>query len=164
MKSKTLLRNLITVALLLFLVFGAVTWLRRDTELMAVRNVVLISIDTCRADYFGCYDYPLTTTPNIDALADEGVTTPEVFGLATDLLGPPPAGVRKEWKIGMRLRRFAGGGLARPGRFTRLKRHGINSTEHFRWRFRGSPLAASNGGKTLVSMPAGVRSGVKPSK
>jgi len=38
-----------------------------------IRNVVLISIDTCRADYLSCYGYPRQTTPNIDAIAAEGV-------------------------------------------------------------------------------------------
>ena len=36
-----------------------------------IRNVVLISIDTCRADYLSCYGYPRNTTPNIDTLASE---------------------------------------------------------------------------------------------
>ncbi len=35
-----------------------------------IRNVILISIDTCRADYLSCYGYPRKTTPNIDAIAD----------------------------------------------------------------------------------------------
>lgn len=34
-----------------------------------IRNVLLISIDTCRADHFGCYGYSRNTTPRIDALA-----------------------------------------------------------------------------------------------
>ena len=38
-----------------------------------IRNVVLISIDTCRADYLGCYGYPKKITPNIDAIAKEGI-------------------------------------------------------------------------------------------
>lgn len=38
-----------------------------------IRHVVLISIDTCRADFISCYGYGMKTTPNIDALADEGV-------------------------------------------------------------------------------------------
>ncbi|MHC4158431.1 MAG: sulfatase-like hydrolase/transferase [Planctomycetota bacterium] len=38
-----------------------------------IRNVILISIDTCRADYLSCYGYPHETTPNIDAIAREGV-------------------------------------------------------------------------------------------
>lgn len=36
-------------------------------------NIVLISIDTCRADHLSCYGYGQTTTPHIDALAREGV-------------------------------------------------------------------------------------------
>jgi arylsulfatase A-like enzyme/Tfp pilus assembly protein PilF len=36
-------------------------------------NVVLISIDTLRADHVGCYGYQQVRTPNIDALAADGV-------------------------------------------------------------------------------------------
>lgn len=36
-------------------------------------NVLLISIDTLRADHVGCYGYGRPTTPNIDALAKEGI-------------------------------------------------------------------------------------------
>ena len=35
-------------------------------------NVVLVSIDTCRADHLSCYGYKRRTTPNIDALGREG--------------------------------------------------------------------------------------------
>ncbi len=35
-------------------------------------NVILISMDTCRADYLSCYGFPQKTTPNLDALAGEG--------------------------------------------------------------------------------------------
>jgi arylsulfatase A-like enzyme/Tfp pilus assembly protein PilF len=35
-------------------------------------NVLLISIDTCRADHLGCYGYEPIRTPNIDRLAEEG--------------------------------------------------------------------------------------------
>lgn len=35
-------------------------------------NVVLITLDTTRADRFGCYGYPEDTTPNFDALGAEG--------------------------------------------------------------------------------------------
>jgi tetratricopeptide (TPR) repeat protein len=35
-------------------------------------NVLLITLDTTRADYLGCYGYPAGHTPNIDRLADEG--------------------------------------------------------------------------------------------
>ena len=36
-------------------------------------NVVLITLDTTRADHLGCYGYRFATTPNIDALARKGV-------------------------------------------------------------------------------------------
>jgi arylsulfatase A-like enzyme/Flp pilus assembly protein TadD len=35
-------------------------------------NVVIITIDTLRADHLGCYGYKQIRTPNIDALASEG--------------------------------------------------------------------------------------------
>ena len=38
-----------------------------------VRHIILISIDTCRADYLSCYGYPLPTTPNIDRFAQENI-------------------------------------------------------------------------------------------
>lgn len=38
-----------------------------------VRLVLLISIDTCRADYLGCYGCPRGTTAHIDAFARESV-------------------------------------------------------------------------------------------
>jgi arylsulfatase A-like enzyme/tetratricopeptide (TPR) repeat protein len=36
-------------------------------------NVVLITLDTTRADHLGCYGYVQARTPNLDALAREGV-------------------------------------------------------------------------------------------
>jgi len=36
-------------------------------------NVLLITIDSLRADHIGCLGYPKNTTPNIDALAKDGV-------------------------------------------------------------------------------------------
>ena len=63
------------VLLALVLVVGGVTWflLRPDISQKQVRNVLLISVDTCRADYLSCYGYPRQTTPNIDRLAQEGI-------------------------------------------------------------------------------------------
>ena len=40
---------------------------------VAPRNVVLITLDTVRADALGCYGQPLPTSPRIDRLAAEGV-------------------------------------------------------------------------------------------
>ncbi|MBI2191775.1 MAG: sulfatase [Planctomycetes bacterium] len=36
-------------------------------------NVVLVSIDTVRADHLGCYGYPRPTSPALDAFAAQGV-------------------------------------------------------------------------------------------
>lgn len=36
-------------------------------------NIILICIDTLRADHLNCYGYPRETSPNLNALAREGV-------------------------------------------------------------------------------------------
>lgn len=36
-------------------------------------NIILICIDTLRADHLSCYGYPRKTSPNIDALAEKGI-------------------------------------------------------------------------------------------
>lgn len=41
-------------------------------------NVLLISIDTLRADHLGCYGFGLAHTPAIDRLAREGVRCTDV--------------------------------------------------------------------------------------
>jgi arylsulfatase A-like enzyme/Tfp pilus assembly protein PilF len=45
----------------------------RKEKLPEIRNILLISLDTTRADHLGCYGYNLPTTPNIDAIAAEGI-------------------------------------------------------------------------------------------
>lgn len=42
-------------------------------------NVVLITIDTLRADHLGCYGYKQVRTPNIDGLARDGVRFERAF-------------------------------------------------------------------------------------
>ena len=46
---------------------------RYRSSVKDVRQIILVSIDTCRADYLSCYGYPLRTTPNIDSFARENV-------------------------------------------------------------------------------------------
>jgi len=61
-------------------------------------NVLLITIDTLRADHLGCYGYRLPTSPAIDALAARGVrfadttvSTPKTWpSIATLLTGTVP--------------------------------------------------------------------------
>lgn len=59
----------------LVVVVGCSIWVLffRDAPGTKIRNVVLISIDTCRADHLSCYGYERKTTPHIDAVAGEGV-------------------------------------------------------------------------------------------
>jgi len=45
-------------------------------------NVVLVSIDTLRADHLGIYGYPERITPTLDTLASEGVVFTEAFSTA----------------------------------------------------------------------------------
>ncbi|MCK6448185.1 MAG: sulfatase-like hydrolase/transferase [Planctomycetes bacterium] len=67
-------------------------------------NVLLVTIDTLRADHVGAYGYPLATTPNLDRLAAESIrfahastprakTTPALCSLFTGLY-PHEHGVR----------------------------------------------------------------------
>ena len=66
------LRYLILLGLVLV---AAAIWflLKSGFSPKEIRHVLLISIDTCRADYLSCYGCLRETTPNIDAVADEGV-------------------------------------------------------------------------------------------
>ncbi|MHC4389458.1 MAG: sulfatase, partial [Planctomycetota bacterium] len=62
------------LGLLLVAVVAAVWFFRGSTvSLEKPRRVILISIDTCRADYLSCYGFGRETTPNIDAIAKEGI-------------------------------------------------------------------------------------------
>ena len=39
----------------------------------SLKNIIIISVDTLRADHLGCYGYPLETSPAIDRLAKDGI-------------------------------------------------------------------------------------------
>lgn len=60
----------LTVGVLATLVFQAP---RNETASATGPNIVLIVLDTVRADHVGCYGYSLKTTPHIDELASKGV-------------------------------------------------------------------------------------------
>ena len=57
------------------LLAGVGIWyaLRQRCSAPPIRHVVLISMDTTRADVLGCYGITYNITPNIDALAAEGI-------------------------------------------------------------------------------------------
>ena len=89
-------------------------------------NVVLITIDTVRADHVGCYGYPQGHTPNLDALARAGVlfrtvvtAVPLTFPSHCSILTgtyPPEHGVRDNLGYTM--------GDMPPTLATVLKQHG----------------------------------------
>jgi arylsulfatase A-like enzyme len=45
----------------------------------AGKSIVVITLDTTRADHLGCYGYPLPTSPNIDALSQQGVLFEQAY-------------------------------------------------------------------------------------
>jgi arylsulfatase A-like enzyme len=49
-------------------------------------NVILISLDTLRADHLGCYGYPRDTSPAIDAFAEDSVLFKLAVSQAPDTL------------------------------------------------------------------------------
>ncbi len=53
-----------------------------DDAAARARRVILISIDTLRADHLGCYGYPRPTSPELDALAAEGIVFEEAMAQA----------------------------------------------------------------------------------
>jgi arylsulfatase A-like enzyme/Tfp pilus assembly protein PilF len=64
--------------LLFFIAAGLYSYLSFSADDKKISQVVLISIDTCRADFLSCYGYPLRTTPNIDTVARQAA----LFGKA----------------------------------------------------------------------------------
>ena len=67
-------KRILFFTLVVILLAGACIWfvLQPLSGAPAIRHVVLISLDTTRADYLSCYGYSRPTTPNIDSLAGEG--------------------------------------------------------------------------------------------
>ena len=67
------IRLLFIFLILLLVIAGGLSWYLRGRQPPPIRNVILISIDTCRADYLGCYGFDGPITPRIDEVAGEGV-------------------------------------------------------------------------------------------
>lgn len=53
-------------------------WMRQAPP----RNVIIISLDTLRADHVGTYGYKRNTTPNMDIFAEEGIVMERAFAQA----------------------------------------------------------------------------------
>ena len=74
MKSLLTKTGIVVLVLLLAIaIYAALFFFCRPFTHGKIRNVLLISIDTCRADYLSCYGFERKTTPNIDRLAADGI-------------------------------------------------------------------------------------------
>lgn len=68
------MRRRLVLTAALVLIIGAAVMFGRSARVESRKvNVLLISIDTVRADHLGCYGYGRDTSPNIDSLARRGV-------------------------------------------------------------------------------------------
>jgi arylsulfatase A-like enzyme len=76
MKAKLLIA-LSTVIIICLIGIGFICL--REDNLRQPKNVVIISIDTCRADLLGCYGYPRNISPNIDKVAKDGILFENTF-------------------------------------------------------------------------------------
>jgi len=57
----------------LLVLFNVSIWTYKGLNKPDMPNVVLITIDTLRADHLGSYGYKRDTSPNIDSLAEKGI-------------------------------------------------------------------------------------------
>ncbi len=99
-KRLILISALVLVGVIILAVFRS-----GDNRLTAApNNIILISIDTIRADHMSCYGYEHKTTPNIDAFAENAIlfqhcfaniplTLPSHATMLTGLI-PPTHGVQ----------------------------------------------------------------------
>lgn len=64
-----------------WLVFVLISALPAFAGATPVRNLIVVTIDTLRADHLGCYGYKQIRTPNIDALAGDGFRFEHAFAV-----------------------------------------------------------------------------------
>ena len=92
-----MVRDSLVVILVGIAVMGLASGCGGPASTVPTHNVILISIDTLRADHLGCYGYPKPTTPNIDvfrrdaalfeqAIAHAPSTLPSHASIFTSLL------------------------------------------------------------------------------
>ena len=73
MKYSAIIKIFLLIILAVLLLVGWLFFCPEAGRGKKIRHVLLISMDTTRADVFGCYGFKHNTTPNIDAIADEGI-------------------------------------------------------------------------------------------
>ena len=83
--KKLLIIPLTILVILVFFHYGKTS--HKDKEVTCSDcNVILIILDTVRADHLGSYGYPHDTSPTIDRLAEEGVVFINAFSQSSHTL------------------------------------------------------------------------------
>ncbi len=80
------LKSLLAFLLVVFCVVFFVKIYKKDRFNCSDCNVILISIDTLRADHLGCYEYPKNTTPNIDKFSEDSILFKRCLAQASSTL------------------------------------------------------------------------------
>lgn len=80
--NSTITRSLGLGIIVLLVLFNIFIYGYQKLQTSDGPNVILISIDTLRADHLGAYGYDRNTSPNIDRLAQEGVLFENAFSQA----------------------------------------------------------------------------------
>ena len=74
-RSRRNLKNRSVLVVLIYLCFALAPVISKSdgaTEIRRKNNIILVSIDTLRADHLGCYGYQRPTSPTLDSLARRG--------------------------------------------------------------------------------------------
>jgi len=71
-------RKTLSILLAMIIAAGIGVWFVLPKQ-PRIKRVILISIDTCRADHLGCYGFDRPTTPRIDAVAEQGILFKNAF-------------------------------------------------------------------------------------
>ncbi len=106
-KSDNTMKTRIISAIVVILILAGLTAVY-CLKLSPRLNLLLITLDTTRADHLGCYGYPVAITPALDALAQAGTLFEEAYTCvpitlpshATMMTGlyPPEHGIRVNGK------------------------------------------------------------------
>ncbi len=81
------MRKTIRLTLIIFIFISVILPGLRLEAKPDLKNIIIISVDTLRADHLGCYGYPLNTSPHIDAFARDGILFSNCYTL-TPLTAP----------------------------------------------------------------------------
>jgi len=84
-------------------------------------NIILVTVDSLRADHCGCYGYEKETTPTLDAIAAEGVKFDQAISPGPSTPESMPAIFTSEWPFERRVEREAHSEL--EAQRTRIRAH-----------------------------------------